>query len=82
LPSCCREKGRHEHVDTAPAPTIAENVGLARGRVGLRRLAKHAEVPARMIAAVIGGCIAFDPEPLRRLLATAEAVVGNEPRPR
>jgi hypothetical protein len=66
--------------DHPPEMTLAERVLAARRKLGLRHLACRAEVPARMVTGVCVGMIAFDAEPLRRLLATAEAVVGTEPR--
>ena len=62
--------------------TLAERVLAARRKLGVRRLAQRADVPVRMVTGVSLGMLAFDAAPLHRLLATAEAVAGNEPRPR
>ena len=62
--------------------TLAERVLAARRKLGVRRLAQRADVPTRMVTGASLGMIAFDAEPLRRLLATAEAVAGTEARPR
>ena len=61
--------------------TLAERVLAARRKLGLARLARRADVPVRMVTGVSLGMLAFDAAPLHRLLATAEAVAGNEARP-
>jgi hypothetical protein len=69
--------------DTAlPERTIAASVASARRKLGVHRLAKRADVPPAMIQGVCSGLIGFDPGPLRRLLAEAEAALqGRSPDP-
>jgi hypothetical protein len=73
---------RHDRLpEMTPEMTLAERVLAARRKLGLARLARRADVPVRMVTGVCVGMLAFDAAPLHRLLATAEAVAGNEPRP-
>ena len=71
--------------DTAPAAlperTIRDTVLVAGRKLGMRRLAERAGVDHRVLVDVVRGGFGTDVLALRRLLAEAEAVVGN-PRPR
>jgi predicted transcriptional regulator len=68
---------RHDH---EPEMTIRQVVLRAKGRLGLATLAGRAGVSERLIADVRRGGIAHDAPALRRLVETAEAVVGNQAR--
>ena len=62
--------------------TIAEAVRAAQSRVGISALARRADVPKTLILNVVRGGFGDDAPSLRRLLATAVAVTGNQARPR
>ena len=61
-----------------PEATIAERVRAAQSRVGISALARRADVPKTMILNVVRGSLGDDAPALRRLLAAAQAVVGNQ----
>jgi hypothetical protein len=69
---------------TAPAAlperTIRDTVLVAGRKLGMRRLAARAGVDHRVLVDVLRGGFAHDAPALRRLLAEAEAVVGNQAR--
>jgi hypothetical protein len=71
---------------TAPAAlperTIRDVVLVAGRKLGMRRLAACAAVDHRVVVDVVRGGFGLDAPALRRLLAEAEAVVGNQARPR
>jgi hypothetical protein len=70
---------RHDH---EPALMIRDTVLLAGRKLGMRRLAVRAGVEHRLVVAVVRGSLGDDAPALRRLLATAVAVTGNQARPR
>jgi hypothetical protein len=63
-----------------PERTIRDVVLVAGRRVGMRRLAARAGVDHRVVVDVLRGGFAHDAPALRRLLAVAEAVVGDGAR--
>jgi hypothetical protein len=65
---------RHDH---EPALMIRDTVLLAGRKLGMRRLAVRAGVDHRLVVDVVRGGLGFDALALQRLLAAAQAVVGN-----
>ena len=69
---------RHDH---EPALMIRDTVLMAGRKLGMHRLAARAGVDHRVVVDVVRGGFGPDAPALRRLLATAEAVVaGNQAR--
>ena len=67
-----------DHHDDQPELTIRQLVLRAKGRLGLAALAERAGVRQAVVADAMRGGLGHDAAALRRLVETAEAVVGNE----